>query len=376
MTVTMSDAQPLGPLAGVRILELAGIGPAPFAGMLLADMGADVVQVDRPAHASGDPSLQADVLARGRRSVVLDLKDPAGRERLLELAAVADVLIDPYRPGVLERLGLGPDVLAERNELLIIARMTGWGQAGPYASMAGHDINYVGLAGALYPVGFADRPPPPPLALVGDFGGGGMFLAFGILCALFERTRSGRGQVVDAAMVDGAAALTTAFHGMMAAGAWSTERESNLLDGGMPFYRCYRTADDRFVAVGALEPQFYRELLARLGLDPDDWPQHDRSRHPKLHRRLEEIFASATRDEWERRFQGSDACVTPVLRPDEVAEHPHVSARDGFITVGDVRQPAPAPRLSRTPGAVGGPPPRRGEHDSETVLAAWRAASP
>ncbi len=359
-----------GPLASVKVVELAGIGPGPFAGMLLADAGADVVRVDRaasfpPAGANLQPS--RDVLGRGRRSVGVDLKDARGAEVVLRLVEGADVLLEGFRPGVAERLGIGPDACAARNPGIVYGRMTGWGQDGPWAQRAGHDIDYAALAGALHPVGPADRPPAVPLNYVADFGGGGAFLAFGVVCALVERAVSGRGQVVDAAMVDGTAALTAMFHGMLAMALWTTEREANLLDGGAPFYRCYAASDGGFVAVGALEPQFYAELLARLELDPTAWPQHDRTRWAEQSAVLAELFASRTRDEWTAVFHGSDACVAPVLSLTEAPSHPHLAARATFVEHEGVVQPAPAPRFSRTPGALSRPPVLPGQHTEEVL---------
>ena len=365
-----SSSDRAGPLSGVRVVEIAGIGPGPFAGMLLADMGADVVRVDRAAHVAGLGAGLApaqDVLGRGRRSVGIDLKQPAGAGAARRLAERADVLIEGFRPGVAERLGLGPDDLLAANPGLVYGRMTGWGQDGPWAPRAGHDLDYIALAGALHPVGAADAPPPVPLNYVADFGGGGMLLAFGVVCALVERSVSGRGQVVDAAMVDGAALQTAMFHGMLAMGLWSDQREANLLDGAAPFYRCYACAGGGYVAVGALEPQFYAELLARLDLDPAQWPQHDRAQWPAQAARLAEIFAGRTRDEWAEVFDGSDACVAPVLSLTEAPAHPHNVTRQTFVAVDGVVQPAPAPRFSRTAGAISGPPVRPGQH-TDAVL--------
>jgi alpha-methylacyl-CoA racemase len=346
-----------GPLVGMRVVEFAGIGPGPFAGMLLADLGADVVRVDRivPGGLGEMFDPHTDVLGRGRRSIALDLKDPAGLDIARRLADGADALLEGFRPGVMENLGLGPDRLLARNPRLVYARMTGWGQEGLWAQRAGHDIDYAALAGALHPIGPGDRPPAVPLNFIADFGGGGMLLVVGMLAALLERERSGAGQVVDAAMVDGAALQTSAFHGLMAMGLWTTRRESNLLDGGAHFYRTYRCADGEFIAVGALERQFYAELIDRLGLDPDDWPQADPTRWPELRGRMAEVFASRTRDEWMEVFEGSDACVAPVLSLADAPDHPHVVARGTYTDVAGIRQPAAAPRFSRTPGGVGEP---------------------
>lgn len=357
-----------GPLTGTTIVEVAAIGPAPFGVMLLADLGADVIRVDR-ASSVGNPGQEAAMegLSRGRRSIGVDLKHPDGLDLLLRLVDRTDALIEGFRPGVAERLGFGPEVCLERNPALVYGRMTGWGQEGPLADRAGHDIDYAAIAGALHPVGRAGQPPAPPLNYLADFGGGGAYLAIGVLAALFERERSGRGQVVDAAMVDGAASLTAFFHGLLQAGAWTTERGSNLLDGAAPFYDTYATADGGFIAVGCLEPQFYAEFLDRLELAPEQWPQFDRTRWPEQKAALAELFASEPRDHWEEVFAGSDACVAPVLALDEAAEHPHIRARDTFVDVGGTRQPAPAPRLSRTPGQAGAPAPQPGDHTDEIV---------
>ena len=371
--MTVSQPSGAGPLTGIRVVELAGIGPGPFAAMLLSDLGADVVRIDRagsvpPAGANLQPG--QDVLSRGRRSLGVDLKNPDGVAVVLRLLESADVLLEGFRPGVAERLGLGPDVCLQRNPRLVYGRMTGWGQEGPLAARAGHDINYIALAGALHPIGYADRPPPVPLNFIGDFGGGGMLLAFGIACALVERMSSGQGQVVDAAMVDGAAIQTAMFHGMLAMGMWNAHREANLLDGGAPFYRCYECADGGYVAVGALEPQFYAELLARLALDPAEWPQHERDLWPHQTRRLAGIFMTRSRDDWSVVFDGADACVAPVLTLAEAGDHPHMVARDTFVQANGHRQPAPAPRFSRSPGAIQGPPVLAGTHTDEILAEA------
>jgi alpha-methylacyl-CoA racemase len=366
----------VGPLARLRVVELAGIGPGPFGAMVLSDLGAEVVRIDRPG--ASPPwrghDHRLDVLARGRRSVAVDLKHPDACAAVLDLLESADVLIDPFRPGVCERLGLGPDVCLERNPRLVFARMTGWGQTGPLAGAAGHDIDYIALAGPLAAIGRPGESPPPPLNLVGDYGGGGMLLVVGVLAALHERERSGRGQVVDVAMLDGAATLFASVIGFMNMGIWSERRGENLLDGAAPYYDTYETADRRFVAVGALEPKFYALLLSRLGLDPEAWPQDDRARWPALKDRLRAIFATATAQQWRERFEGSDACVAPVLAFSEALEHPHVAERQVYQLIDGQPQPAPAPRFSRTPGAVQGPPPLPGEHTSE-VLADWGLAA-
>ena len=357
-----------GPLRGTRVIELAGIGPAPFGCMVLADLGAEVIRVDRIPHPG--QAAAKDPLQRGRRSVAVNLKDPAGADVLLRLADGADVLVEGYRPGVAERLGFGPGVCMGRNPRLIYARMTGWGQDGPLAPRSGHDIDYIAVSGALDPIGRPGERPVPPLNLIGDFGGGGMLLAVGVLAALVERASSGRGQVVDAAMVDGSALLTAFIHGLRADGIWRNGRGGNLLDGGAPFYDTYQTADGGHVAVGALEPQFYAELLARLGLDGEDLPaQLDRSGWPVLRARFTEVFAKRTRDEWAEIFDGSDACVAPVLRMDEAPDHPHNVARGVFGQVDGVPQPMPAPRFSRTPSAAPQPPARPGA-ETDAVLGA------
>jgi alpha-methylacyl-CoA racemase len=353
----------MGPLAGVRVLEFEAIGPGPFCAMMLADMGADVLLVDRTADARLGFGRERwyDVMLRGRRSVTLDLKDADGVRAAHALAARADVVIEGFRPGVMERNGLGPEALLARNPRLVYGRMTGWGQDGPLAPRAGHDIDYIALAGALHAIGRAGERPVPPLNLVGDFGGGGMLLAFGIAAALFEAQRSGLGQVVDAAMIEGTALLTTMFAGMRAAGQWSDTRGDNVLDTGAPWYDTYATKDDRFVAIGPIEPKFYAVLLERMGLAAEALPaQHDRAGWPTLRARFAEVFASRTRVEWCAAFEGADACFAPVLSMAEAPEHPHAKARGGYVTVAGVRQPAPAPRFSRTPGEVRGAPPERG----------------
>jgi alpha-methylacyl-CoA racemase len=358
-----------GPLTGVRVVELAAIGPAPYGVMLLADLGAEVVWVDRAASARGPLGVEASMigLSRNRRSIAVDLKAEAGRELVLRLAADADVLVEGFRPGVAERLGVGPDVCRATNPRLVYARMTGWGQDGPLAARAGHDIDYAAITGALHTVGRPHEPPPPPVNYLADFGGGGTFLAIGVLAALLERGRSGEGQVIDVAMVDGAASQTAFLQGLLAMGAWTTERGANLLDGGAPFYDTYRCADGRYLAVGALEPQFFAELCATLDLDPDRFPQHDRDAWPAQRARLAELFATRPRDEWAALFEGTDACVAPVLDLVEAPDHPHNVARAAFVDVAGARQPAPAPRFSRTPGGVDRPPPRPGAHTDDVL---------
>jgi alpha-methylacyl-CoA racemase len=361
-----------GPLTGLTVVELAGIGPGPFAAMVLADMGADVVRVDRADRVHEVPAdPPPDLLRRGRRSVAVDLKQPAGVAAVLRLVERADALIEGFRPGVAERLGLGPDVCLNRNERLVYGRMTGWGQDGPMAGAAGHDINYIGLAGALHPIGRRGERPVPPLNLVGDFGGGGMLLAFGVVCGIVEASRSGHGQVIDAAMIDGAALLTTVVHGMIAKGSWRPERGTNIVDSGAPFYEVYECADGGHVCVGALEPQFYAELLHRLGLDNGSLPdQHDRAQWPAVKDRFAAVFKARTRDEWCRLLEGTDVCFAPVLSPVEATGHDHHIRRGTFVDVAGIVQPAPAPRFSRTPGAIVRPPSSPGEH-TEEVLAAW-----
>jgi alpha-methylacyl-CoA racemase len=362
----------MGPLAGYRIIEMAGIGPAPFAAMLLADMGAAVIRIDRREAADlGVPGRapKFDVLCRGRRSVAVDVKAEAGRDVVRRLAAKADAIIEGFRPGVMERLGLGPDALSEVNPKLVFGRMTGFGQDGPLAQAAGHDIDYIALAGVLHAIGRKGEAPVPPLNLVGDFGGGGMFLAFGVVCALLEAQRSGEGQVVDAAMVDGSATLMALMYGLFSQGTWKDERGVNILDTGAPWYDTYRTKDGKWLAVGAIERRFYEEFVARLGLNLGNLPrQHDRAGWPDLKRRFAETIAGKTRNEWERIFEGSDACVAPVLALGEVAGHPHNAGRGTFVTRDGVLQPAPAPRFSRTVPQMGTAPRPPGA-DTEAVLA-------
>lgn len=353
-------------LEGIRVLELAGLAPVPYCGLILADFGADVVRIDRP----GGGGL--DLLGRGKRSVAIDLKKPEGAATVLRMAERADVLVEPFRPGVMERLGLGPEVVCERNPKLVYARLTGFGQDGPFARMAGHDINYIALSGALSLIGRRGENPVPPVNLLGDFAGGGMLCALGIVLALFERTRSGRGQVVDAAMVDGAAHLSTIIFALHSLGWWKPERGTNMLDTGAHFYETYRTKDGKYVSVGAIEPQFYAALLKGLGLEGEDLPpQQDQERWPEMKRRFAEIFAGRTRDEWCEIFDGTDACVAPVLSLDEVAHHPHNRARQVLVQhEKGYWEPQPAPRLSRTPGRLGASAPRPGQHTT-AVLAEY-----
>ncbi len=360
-----------GPLKGLRVLEFAGLGPAPFACMLLSDMGADVVTIDRPQARVGDPR---NLVERGRTLLQLDLKAQEGRDCACDLAGRADVLVEGFRPGVMERLGLGPDTAMQGNPGLVYARMTGWGQHGPLALRAGHDINYIGLAGALHAVGPRERP-VAPLNLVGDYGGGSLYLVAGILAALFERQRSGLGQVVDAAIVDGVASLMTLFSGLALRGQFVEERESNTLDGAAPYYSVYQAADGKHLSVGAIEPQFFAELCERLGL-ARDWVavQNDRSRWPELRSSLAAVFRTRTRDEWALLLQDTDCCVTPVLSLSEAARHPHRIARDAFVDVSGIRQPAPAPRFSRTAAQARKVPVQAA--DSAQVISRWPPRAP
>ena len=339
----------MGPLEGVRVVELQGIGPGPFCGMMLADMGAEIIRVDRSS-AVGQKANAADFLARGRKSIAVDLKNPEGVETVLRLIDGADALIEGFRPGVTERLGLGPDVCLERNPGLVYGRMTGWGQNGSMASAAGHDINYISLSGALHAIGEKDRNPTPPLNLVGDFGGGGMLLAFGIAAALFEKQKSGQGQVIDAAMTDGSALLMNAVFGIMNTGHWNPERGTNLLDGGAHFYGSYRTKDDKHISIGSIEPQFYQLLLEKTGLANDaDLPkQMSRQDWPILREKLELIFLEKTRNEWDAIMLGTDICYAPILTLEEAANHPHNKERGTFEQSDGVIQASPAPRFSRT----------------------------
>ncbi|MDP6867363.1 MAG: CaiB/BaiF CoA-transferase family protein [Acidimicrobiales bacterium] len=360
----------MGALDGVRVIELAGIGPGPFCGMMLADMGADVVRIDRAgAVRGGDPANPpANVNARGRRSIGVDLKSDEGRDLVLRMVADADVVFEGFRPGVAERLGIGPEDCMARNPAIVYGRMTGWGQDGPYAQTAGHDINYIALAGALAHMGRDDTGPVPPLNLVGDFGGGGMYLAFGIVCALLSARSTGEGQVVDAAMVDGVASLMSFFYGMLHTGFASERRGENMLDTGAHFYDVYECADGEYISIGSIEPQFYAELIEKLGLDPDDFAnQHDRSRWPELKAKVAAVVATRTRDEWDAVLEGSDVCYAPVLAVSEAIEHPHHVARGTFVESGGLRQPGPAPRLSGTPGSIRRPPPHEGQHTDELL---------
>lgn len=356
----------MGPLKGIRIVEFAGLGPGPFAAMLLADMGADVLRIERKG---GRAPNRAEVYLRGRQTVAFDLKKPEAVEAALALIEKADALIEGFRPGVMERLGLGPDACLARNPKLVYGRMTGWGQSGPLAQAAAHDINYVALTGALHAIGQVGGKPVPPLNLAGDFGGGALYLAFGIVCGLLEARSSGKGQVIDAAMTDGSASLMAVFYGMLAAGIWRDERGANLLDSGAHFYDTYETSDGKYVAIGALEPQFYRALLEKLGIaDPEFDFQMDRARWPSLKPKLAAVFKTKTRDEWDAVLLGSDVCYAPVLSLGEAPEHPHNAARNTFVEIDGVTQPAPAPRFSRTqPQIPHGPRPP----DNEVALKAW-----
>ncbi|MGJ6122759.1 CaiB/BaiF CoA-transferase family protein [Mycolicibacterium sp. Y3] len=357
-----------GPLHGLRVVELAGIGPGPHAAMILGDLGADVVRVDRPT-ASNSPA--KDAMLRNRRSVTADLKSAEGKQFVLDLVAKADVLIEGFRPGVTERLGLGPEDCAKVNDKLVYARMTGWGQDGPRALQAGHDINYISLNGVLHAIGRKGEKPVPPLNLAGDFGGGSMFLLLGILSALFERQTSGKGQVVDAAMIDGSSVLIQMMWSFRAQGLWSDERGTNMLDTGAPYYDTYETADGKHFAIGAIEPQFYAELLAKLGLDQAELPgQNDMARWEELRTTFTEVFKTKTRDEWAQIFAGSDACATPVLAFGEVLSEPHVAERDTFYETGAGLQPMPAPRFSRSRPGQPTPPPVVGA-DNDTILSDW-----
>src|SRR5579863_5028228 len=357
-----------GPLSGLRVVEFAGIGPGPFCGMLLSDLGADVVRIDR---IGGRGGAKTDITSRGRRSVALDLKDPAAVETCLKLMEKADAVFEGFRPGVMERLGLGPDVALKRNPRLVYGRMTGWGQFGPYAQAAGHDINYISIVGALHAIGTADKP-VPPLNLVGDFGGGALYLAFGLLAGVVHARASGQGQVIDCAMTDGAASLMSMFYGMKASGAWSDQRKSNLLDGGAQFYDTYECACGKWISVGSIEPQFYALLLEKsgLGADPAFQAQMDRGQWPALKAKVAAAFKTKTRDEWCGIMEATDVCFGPVLDLAEAPQHPHNVARQTFVEVEGVTQPAPAPRFSATPGAVQRPPPAIGAHNAE-VLAEW-----
>jgi alpha-methylacyl-CoA racemase len=359
----------MGPLQGIRVIEIAGLGPGPFCAMLLADLGADVLRIER-ATGSGLFDPKFDLSNRGKRSVVLDLKKPEGVAAVLKLVESADILTEGFRPGVMERLGLGPDICLARNPKLVYGRMTGFGQTGPLAKVAGHDINYIAMSGALHAIGGPDKP-VPPLNLVGDFGGGALYLAFGLMAALIEAGRSGKGQVVDATMIDGAASLMTMMYGMAAAGSWDDRRYTNLVDGGAHFYDTYETADGRHVSIGSIEPQFYAELIRLAGLDPAEFAaQNDKAEWPRMKARLVEVFKTKTRDEWCSLMEGSDVCFAPVLSMFEAPEHPHNRERGTFIEIDGVLQPGPAPRFSRTAPDRPTPPPAPGTH-TDQGLADW-----
>ncbi|MFF8352415.1 CaiB/BaiF CoA transferase family protein [Streptomyces chartreusis] len=359
-----------GPLTGVRVVELAGIGPGPFAAMLLADLGADVVRVDRPGGTGLAINTEYDITNRNKRSVIIDLKSPDGPARVLDLAARADILIEGYRPGVAERLGVGPEACHARNPALVYGRMTGWGQDGPLAERAGHDIAYIAVTGTLGMIGNPDEPPAVPANLVGDYAGGSLYLVVGVLAALHHARATGAGQVVDAAIVDGTSHLSAMIHGMLAAGGWQDRRGANLLDGGCPYYGTYETADGRYMAVGALEPQFYDEFLHLLGVEDLASARKDFSRWGELRDAVAARFKSRTRDEWTAVFEGSDACVAPVLSLREAPQHPHLAARGTFTDHGGITQPAPAPRFSATPTAVRTGPAQPGA-DTADVARDW-----
>jgi len=360
-----------GPLTGLKVVEFAGIGPGPFCGMLLSDLGADVVRIDRKGGRGGAPS---DVTARGRRSVALDLKSPAAIEACLKLMESADAVFEGFRPGVMERLGLGPDVALKRNPKLVYGRMTGWGQTGPYSNAAGHDMNYIAITGALHAIGTTDKP-VPPLNLVGDFGGGALYLAFGLLAGVIHARETGKGQVIDCAMSDGAASLMAMFYGFKASGMWQGGRRNNMLDGGAHFYDTYQCSDGKWISLGSIEPQFYALLLEKTGIDdPEFQKQMDRAAWPSLHDKLAAVIATKTRDEWCAIMDATDVCFAPVLDLDEAPKHVHNAARQTFVEVAGVVQPAPAPRFSATPGAIQGPPPAVGAHDRE-ALTDWGFSS-
>ncbi len=359
----------MGPLQGLKVIEMAGIGPGPFCAMMLSDLGAEVIRVDRVSQKGGGDTRH--VLNRGRRSLAIDLKNSEAVDTVLQLVDQADVLLEGFRPGVMERLGLGPDVCLARNPRLVFGRMTGWGQEGPLSQAAGHDINYISIAGALGAMGYADRPPSPPLNLVGDFGGGAMYLLCGILAALYERNNSGEGQVIDAAMTDGTASLLSPFFGLMAQGMWTSERQSNYLDGGAHFYGSYECSDGLYISIGSIEPQFYQLLLELCEIEDDSFEkQRDPKSWPDLRDKLSHLFKTRTREQWCKLLEGTDVCFAPVLNLEEAPSHPHNVARKTFIEVDGVIQPAPAPRFSRTPGAVQSAAAVIGQH-SEDILQDW-----
>jgi alpha-methylacyl-CoA racemase len=361
-----------GPLTGVKIVEFEGIGPGPFCGMLMSDMGADVIRIDGPRSRSGGGA--KDVTGRGRRSISLDLKNPADLETCLQLIDKADALTEGYRPGVMERLGLGPDVVHARAPKVVYGRMTGWGQYGPLALTAGHDLNYIALTGALWATGRENQPPPMALNLVGDYGGGAMYLAMGLLAGIIHARATGEGQVIDVAMTDGAASLTSMFWGMRAAGIWQDKRDANLLDGGAHFYDTYETADGKWISIGSIEPQFYALLREKAGLTGPEWgTQMDRSQWRTLSEQIAAVFKTKTSADWCALMEGTDVCFAPVLDWSEAPEHPHNKARQTFIEIEGVMQPAPAPRFSKTPGAVRGVAPKPGQH-TDAILAEWGVA--
>ncbi|MGB1400513.1 MAG: CaiB/BaiF CoA transferase family protein [Pseudohongiellaceae bacterium] len=359
----------MGPLTGIRVVEMAGIGPGPFTAMMLSDLGAEVIRVDRLSHKG--TGHRANVLNRGRKSIAVDLKNPRGVETTLRLIEQADVVLEGFRPGVMERLGLGPEECLSVNPRLIFGRMTGWGQTGPLSQTAGHDINYISIAGALGAMGYADRPPAPPLNLVGDFGGGAMYLLTGILAALVERATSGQGQIIDAAMTDGTASLLSPFFGLMAMNMWTTDRFSNRLDGGAFYYGSYECSDGKYISIGSLEPQFYALLLEKAEItDPEFQEQLDEAAWPAKREKLNQLFKTRTRQQWCDIMEGTDACFAPVLNLKEAPAHPHNIGRKTFVELDGVVQPAPAPRFSRTQGEIQGPAAMAGEHTRE-VLSAW-----
>ena len=371
----MSEKTPArGPLSGYRLIEIAGIGPTQLTGMLLADMGAEIVRVLRhgPVDLGVPMPERYKLMNRSRRSIAIDLKKPQGRDLVLDMCAGADALFEGFRPRVMERLGLGPDECMQRNGKLVYGRMTGWGQDGPLANSAGHDPNYIGIAGVLGCIGNKDEEPAYPLNLIGDFGGGALYLAMGLLAALLETVKSGKGQIVDAAMVDGAASMMTTFYGLLAAGIWKEQRSSNILDGGAHFVNTYQTKDEQYVVIGAIEDRFYQELLDKLEITDADLRtlQHNRERWPEFTDRLRKLFLAKTRDEWNEIFAGTDACFAPVLSMTEAAMHPHAQARNSYIKVDGISQPAPAPRFSRTPSEIQSPPAEPGQH-TEEVLRDW-----
>ena len=359
----------MGPLTGIKVIEMAAIGPVPFCAMMLSDMGAEVIRIDRLSQKGSGSS--ANVLYRGRKSVAFDLKNSIALDSTLRLSDQADVILEGFRPGVMERLGLGPEVCLERNPKLIYGRMTGWGQSGPLSHAAGHDINYISIAGALGSMGYADRPPAPPLNLIGDFGGGAMYLLAGILAAIVERNSSGKGQVVDAAMTDGTASLLSPFYGLMAMGMWSTERYSNRLDGGAFYYGSYECSDGKYISLGSLEPQFYALLLEKCGITDETFKeQSDQEAWPIKREKMEALFKTKTQQEWCGILEGTDVCFAPVLNLEEAPDHPHNKTRQTFVKVQGVTQPAPAPRFSRTQGKIQSPAALTGEN-TEEVLSDW-----